>query len=505
MANLDGYTVFLRILDYYSGILLMTTNRAGALDEAFKSRIHYKIYYPPLNKQQTLEIWKINLDRVRRMEEDEWNARRDSRGDIVDEEDFEHDNANPLALTRALRKPMYIPDEEILAWAEMQFDLSKKPLNGRQIRNAVQVAKALAYADAEAEAEQLELEALALHGGQANPVPVIIPFPRLRVEHFEMIQELTVEFDDYIEAVYSGMDDAQLAAEREDRVDYFSPGPFFAVESAHRQVQTERRGWESDTLPPSRPHSRGRSVGGLGPARATQVGVHGVTPSSHSPRIPSSINSQVYGGNRGSWVSGTNLAVPSSGSGGDHSVPGLGVNMPNVGIHLQQQLHLQQQKQYEDSDITTRSPASPPFHSGNVRGGQHYIGNRLNQEAESAISDNGPLPGQTPLRQTGINNPQRNASYGHHSGSVGSQGPDGESNYTFSDGGGVAGQDYLNTGRGGHSAGGGQPIHSHINIYATSEADGIRGGDGSQLPRGIGQAQGGGHSASVMGELGMMN
>ncbi|KAH6716389.1 P-loop containing nucleoside triphosphate hydrolase protein, partial [Leptodontidium sp. MPI-SDFR-AT-0119] len=62
-------SVFLPGLDYYYSILFLTTNRASVLDEAFKSRIHYKIYYPDLTLEQTLDIWKLNINRVRRIEE----------------------------------------------------------------------------------------------------------------------------------------------------------------------------------------------------------------------------------------------------------------------------------------------------------------------------------------------------------------------------------------------------------------------------------------------------
>ncbi|KAH8588536.1 P-loop containing nucleoside triphosphate hydrolase protein, partial [Bisporella sp. PMI_857] len=62
-------SVFLRVLDYYNSILFLTTNRASVLDEAFKSRIHYKIYYPDLTLEQTLDTWKLNINRVRRIEE----------------------------------------------------------------------------------------------------------------------------------------------------------------------------------------------------------------------------------------------------------------------------------------------------------------------------------------------------------------------------------------------------------------------------------------------------
>ena len=57
-------SVFLRVLEYYTGILFLTTNRVGAFDEAFKSRIHISLYYPPLEEEQTKSIWKMNLDRT---------------------------------------------------------------------------------------------------------------------------------------------------------------------------------------------------------------------------------------------------------------------------------------------------------------------------------------------------------------------------------------------------------------------------------------------------------
>lgn len=37
-------SVFLRMLEYYKGILFLTTNRIGTFDEAFKSRIHLSLF-----------------------------------------------------------------------------------------------------------------------------------------------------------------------------------------------------------------------------------------------------------------------------------------------------------------------------------------------------------------------------------------------------------------------------------------------------------------------------
>jgi len=48
---------FLRALEYYQGILFLTTNRIGTFDEAFFSRIEIPIYYPDFTDDQRFQIW----------------------------------------------------------------------------------------------------------------------------------------------------------------------------------------------------------------------------------------------------------------------------------------------------------------------------------------------------------------------------------------------------------------------------------------------------------------
>ena len=43
--------VFLRILEYYEGILILTSNRVGTFDEAFKSRTQVATHYSDLTKR----------------------------------------------------------------------------------------------------------------------------------------------------------------------------------------------------------------------------------------------------------------------------------------------------------------------------------------------------------------------------------------------------------------------------------------------------------------------
>ncbi|PYH44104.1 ATP-binding protein [Aspergillus saccharolyticus JOP 1030-1] len=51
-------SIFLRLLEYYEGILFLTTNRAEQIDPAFESRIHISIRYPELNRSSRRQIWK---------------------------------------------------------------------------------------------------------------------------------------------------------------------------------------------------------------------------------------------------------------------------------------------------------------------------------------------------------------------------------------------------------------------------------------------------------------
>src|SRR5262245_53742043 len=47
-------------MEYFQGILFLTTNRVGQFDEAFMSRIHVSIGYEPLGDDARQQIW-VNL------------------------------------------------------------------------------------------------------------------------------------------------------------------------------------------------------------------------------------------------------------------------------------------------------------------------------------------------------------------------------------------------------------------------------------------------------------
>lgn len=59
-------TGFLRALEHYNGILFLTTNRVGAFDDAFISRIHVQLFYPEFTDEQRQLVWKTFIKKLAR-------------------------------------------------------------------------------------------------------------------------------------------------------------------------------------------------------------------------------------------------------------------------------------------------------------------------------------------------------------------------------------------------------------------------------------------------------
>jgi hypothetical protein len=55
---------FLRAIEYYDGILFLTTNRVGTSDEAVWSRIHATLYYDSFSDEQRQKIWNTYFDKL---------------------------------------------------------------------------------------------------------------------------------------------------------------------------------------------------------------------------------------------------------------------------------------------------------------------------------------------------------------------------------------------------------------------------------------------------------
>jgi len=146
-------SVFLQKLENYDGILFLTTSHGNVDSDwgALTSRMHYVIHYPPLTLEQTLNIWRLNIECVRE-----------------DEAKF--------------ATPIQIHEDDLLTLAEELFRRnSHKPWNGRQIRHAFQVARSLAYYDYGYQ-EQQQLEYWSSSTEPISP-------PRLDRRYFETIND----------------------------------------------------------------------------------------------------------------------------------------------------------------------------------------------------------------------------------------------------------------------------------------------------------------------------
>ncbi|KAL2173953.1 uncharacterized protein P884DRAFT_250652 [Thermothelomyces heterothallicus CBS 202.75] len=97
-------SVFLRQLEYFQGILFLTTNRVETFDDAFQSRIHIALRYDELDHRARKTIFKIFIERARVLEK-----------------------------------------ASLMAFSEEDYaTLARHELNGRQIKNTVRTAQALA-------------------------------------------------------------------------------------------------------------------------------------------------------------------------------------------------------------------------------------------------------------------------------------------------------------------------------------------------------------------------
>jgi hypothetical protein len=167
-----------------------------------------------------MDIWKMNIDRLRKVEK---------------ERCMDTDS-----------QPLQINEQEILRLAEEKFYEYKGKFrwNGRQIRNAIQIASSLAHFDARKDDIQ----------------------PRLTTEHFQMIHVVTEDFDHFMQETV-GKTDGEMAFERGERADHWS--------SEHSRAG-EVQSYDPGALSPG----RGRLGGGMIGLGRQQPSMTGRRPSS---------------------------------------------------------------------------------------------------------------------------------------------------------------------------------------------------------------------------------
>ncbi|OJD34038.1 p-loop containing nucleoside triphosphate hydrolase [Diplodia corticola] len=154
-------SVFLRALDYFQGILFLTTNRVGSFDEAFMSRIHVQIGYDALDNESRFQIWKNHFKKL----------------------DHNHEFGGPRIGYESSAESYVMVSEPVrdLKW------------NGREIRNAVQTAVALASFEARQKGRDV---------------------PRITKSHIEQVVHMSQNFKNYMEATLQAEDSAVAHQDR---------------------------------------------------------------------------------------------------------------------------------------------------------------------------------------------------------------------------------------------------------------------------------------------------
>jgi len=79
-------SIFLRTLEYYEGIMFLTTNRVANIDPAFDSRIHLSLDYPDLDVAARKAVWKGFLERSIGVETEKAKAGEEVVGHTVTDE-----------------------------------------------------------------------------------------------------------------------------------------------------------------------------------------------------------------------------------------------------------------------------------------------------------------------------------------------------------------------------------------------------------------------------------
>ncbi|KAL6918442.1 hypothetical protein FSST1_009937 [Fusarium sambucinum] len=192
--------VFLRVLEYYTGILFLTTNRIGDFDEAFASRVHMSLYYPELDEQKTIRVFELNLDLI----QDRFNKQgREIRYDASSIQDFARQHFLKHKFSR---------------W------------NGRQIRNLCQTALAVAEYDTQGEDLEAKVD---------NSIPV-----SLQLKYFKIVQEAYLGFAEYLGDIRGTKGDRR-AIDFQLRARQDSPYQTRPSRFAHKAEEMASQDWQS--------------------------------------------------------------------------------------------------------------------------------------------------------------------------------------------------------------------------------------------------------------------
>ncbi|KAH7014378.1 P-loop containing nucleoside triphosphate hydrolase protein [Microdochium trichocladiopsis] len=164
-------SAFLRRMEYFKGLLFLTTNRVGQIDDAFISRVHVAIGYEALSPDSRAKIWQGFFRKLAK------------------------EKAGKIQISTGAKK-----------WVLDRAASGESQMNGRDIRNALQTAITLAEAEHE-EDPDFDAEKMTVIVGQS---------------HFQRVLDITNKFHSYVYVQsIRREDERKRAAARQDRNDYW--------------------------------------------------------------------------------------------------------------------------------------------------------------------------------------------------------------------------------------------------------------------------------------------
>ncbi|KAL8792172.1 MAG: hypothetical protein Q9195_005268 [Heterodermia aff. obscurata] len=174
-------SIFLRRMEYFRGLLFLTTNRVGQIDDAFLSRVTVVLQYDHLTDDTRKKIWNGFFKKLQQESEHRSSSSKGGNNDSSSSDDTRKIEVDRYAQKYVLNDP----EVKDLKW------------NGREIRNALQTAISLANYKAVKE------------GSTSNVVEI-------EEEHFRSVVDMSRKFKLYMTSI-TGKDEFERAGARLER------------------------------------------------------------------------------------------------------------------------------------------------------------------------------------------------------------------------------------------------------------------------------------------------
>jgi SpoVK/Ycf46/Vps4 family AAA+-type ATPase len=126
--------IFLRTLEYYQGILFLTTNRVGTFDEAFLSRIDVPIYFSALTEQNRLQIWQNLFTKLEKERTDKIRVSADVRYYIKEDRDLQDLKWNGREIRSGLSFPIASKTDRTNLFKQCRVPDRRRPGRDRRPR-----------------------------------------------------------------------------------------------------------------------------------------------------------------------------------------------------------------------------------------------------------------------------------------------------------------------------------------------------------------------------------